>query len=86
MQDPNESGYSDPNWFRVANARERRIAAALFIGFGLFFVALFVVWSGSWFRWVLLVLGGYSILSAMRFLRIKNANTEDAETQRRSED
>jgi hypothetical protein len=60
---------SDPNWFRAPNPRERRIASALFIGFGLFFVALFVVLSGWWFRWVILVLAGYSILQGLRHLR-----------------
>ena len=60
---------SDPNWFRAPNPRERRIAAALFIGFGLFFIALFVVLSGWWFRWVILTLGGYSILEGLRHLR-----------------
>jgi hypothetical protein len=60
---------SDPEWFRPPNPRERKIAAALFIGFGLFFVALFVVLSGWWFRWVILALGGYSILEGIRHLR-----------------
>jgi len=59
----------DPDWFRAPTARERRIAGALFIGFGLFFVALFVVLSGWWFRWVILTLGGYSILEGIRHLR-----------------
>ena len=49
---------SDPDWFRAPTTRERRIAAALFIGFGLFFIALFVVLSGWWFRWVILALAG----------------------------
>ena len=57
------------DWFRAPNARERRIAAGLFIGFGLFFVALFVVLSGWWFRWVILLLAGYSMLSGIRHLR-----------------
>jgi hypothetical protein len=60
---------SDPDWFRAPTPRERRIAAALFIGFGLFFVALFVVLSGWWFRWVILTLAGYSILEGVRHLR-----------------
>jgi fatty acid desaturase len=59
----------DPNWFRAPSPRERRIAAALFVGFGLFFVALFFVLSGWWFRWVILVLAGYSILEGIRHLR-----------------
>jgi hypothetical protein len=60
---------SDPSWFRAPSPRERKIAAALFIGFGLFFVALFVVLSGWWFRWVILGMGGYSILEGIRHLR-----------------
>jgi hypothetical protein len=60
---------SDPDWFRAPTPRERRIAGALFIGFGLFFVALFVVLSGWWFRWVILFLGGYSIVIGLRHLR-----------------
>jgi hypothetical protein len=59
----------DPEWFRAPTSRERRIAAALFVGFGLFFFALFAVLSGWWFRWVVLVLGGYSIVAGVRFLK-----------------
>src|SRR2546430_16792050 len=59
---------SDPNWFRAPSRRERRIAAAVFIGFGLFFIALFVVLSGWWFRWVILVLAGYLVLEGLRLL------------------
>jgi hypothetical protein len=55
--------------FRAPTAREHRIAAGLFIGFGLFFVALFFVLSGWWFRWVILGLGGYSILEGLKHLR-----------------
>jgi hypothetical protein len=69
MEDLRDSQQGDPNWFRGPNPRERRIAAALFVGFGLFFVALFVVLSGWWFRWVILVLAGYSILEGLRHLR-----------------
>jgi len=69
MQEPNEDGHADPDWFRAPTLRERRIASALFIGFGLFFVALFFVLSGWWFRWVILFLAGYSMLSAIRHLR-----------------
>jgi hypothetical protein len=60
---------SDPNWFRAPTPRERRIAAALFIGFGLFFIALFIVLSGWWFRWVILFLAAYSILAGLRHWR-----------------
>jgi fatty acid desaturase len=61
--------HADPDWFRAPTPRERRIAAALFIGFGISFLALFVVLSGWWFRWVILVLGGYSIVAGVRHLR-----------------
>ena len=75
---------SDPDWFRAPTRRERRIAAALFVGFGLFFIALFFVLSGWWFRWVILVLAGYSILAGVRHLfGIPNENgiRRDTETQ-----
>ena len=38
------------------------MAAGLFIGFGIFFLALFIVIAGWWFRWVIAGLGVYSIL------------------------
>ena len=41
-----------------------RIAAALFVGFAIFFVLLYVVLSGWWFRWVILVLGVWSSCTA----------------------
>ena len=45
----------------------------MFVGFGLFFLALFVVVAGWWFRWVIAGLGVYSILHgaghARAFLR-----------------
>ena len=53
-------------WFRAPTARERRIAAALFIGFGIFFFLLFIVLSGWWFRWVIIALGGFSFLHGLR--------------------
>jgi hypothetical protein len=58
-------------WFRPPTRREHRIAAALFVGFGLFFVALFLVTEGFWFRWVVLALGVYSILHGVRHARSK---------------
>lgn len=67
--DRSESEEAHQDWFRAPNPRERRIAAALFIGFGLFFIALFVVLSGWWFRWVILALAGYSVLEGLRHLR-----------------
>jgi fatty acid desaturase len=65
--EPEELG--DPDWFRAPTARERWIGGALFIGFGVFFVALFIVLSGWWFRWVILVLGGYSMVIGLKHLR-----------------
>lgn len=56
----------DPDWFRPPSAREHRIAAALFIGFGVFFALLFVVLSGWWFRWVILILAAISIVHGTR--------------------
>jgi hypothetical protein len=56
----------DPEWFRPPSAREHRIAAGLFVGFGLFFALLFVVLSGWWFRWVILMLAVISIIHGMR--------------------
>jgi hypothetical protein len=41
------------------------MAAALFVAFGVFFLLLFVVLSGWWFRWVILALG---VLSALHGL------------------
>jgi len=56
----------DTQWFREPTRRERLIAAALFVGFGLFFAAMFVVLRGWWFRWVVLGLGVISIVSGLR--------------------
>lgn len=56
----------DSRWFRDLNRRERWIAGGLFIGFGVFFVLLFVVQRGWWFRWVVLLLGLISILHGVR--------------------
>jgi hypothetical protein len=56
----------DPTWFREPSRREHRIGAALFIGFGIFYLLLFFVLRGWWFRWVILTL---AVLSVMRGLR-----------------
>ena len=56
----------DPQWFRPPSRREHRIAAGLFIGFGIFFAMLFVVLWGWWFRWVVLILGAISIVHGVR--------------------
>ena len=58
--------HADPDWFREPSPREHRIAAALFVGFGVFFVLLFIVQSGWWFRWVVLGLGVISALHGLR--------------------
>lgn len=60
---------TDPQWFRAPSAREHWIAFALFMGFGVFFVLLFWVTAGWWFRWVTLGLGVYSVLYALRHAR-----------------
>jgi hypothetical protein len=51
-------------WFREPTPRERRMAAALFVGFGCFFVMLFLVLNGWWFRWVILGLAIISVAYA----------------------
>jgi hypothetical protein len=59
---------SEQAWFRSPTPREHRIAAALFMGFGLFFVLLFFVEPGWPFRWVILALGLFSIFHGLRHL------------------
>jgi hypothetical protein len=59
---------ADPEAFRDPSRRERWIAAGLFVGFGLFFILLFLVTAGFWFRWVTLGLGVYSVLYGARQL------------------
>jgi hypothetical protein len=59
---------SSPRWFREPNRREHWIAAGLFGGFGVFFVMLFIVQGGWWFRWVMLVLGVFSVMRGLRHL------------------
>jgi fatty acid desaturase len=56
---------ADPDWFREPTPREHRMGAALFVAFGVFFVLLFVVLSGWWFRWVILALGVLSMLHGL---------------------
>jgi hypothetical protein len=53
-------------WFRPPTKREHIIAAWLFVGFGFFFLAMFYLCYGWGFRWVILVLGLYSILHGLR--------------------
>jgi len=66
MTDPQP--HDDPDWFRAPTPREHRIAGALFFGFGVFFLLLFVVLAGWWFRWVIAALGVYSVLHGLRHL------------------
>ncbi|MBC8107772.1 MAG: hypothetical protein H7Z14_14365 [Anaerolineae bacterium] len=61
--------HADPDWFRKPTPREHRIAAALFIFFGVFFVLMFFVLSGWWFRWVIVALGVYSTIHGARHAR-----------------
>ena len=60
---------ADPDWFREPSRREHWLAAGLFVGFGVFFVLLFVVTAGWWFRWVTLGLGIYSIFHGLGHAR-----------------
>ena len=69
MADELPTDSHDPAWFREPTPREHRIAAALFAGFGVFFVLLFVVLAGWWFRWVILGLAVVSVLYAMGHAR-----------------
>jgi len=55
-----------PDWFREPSRREHWMAAALFVAFGAFFVALFVVQRHWWFRWVILGLGLFSAWHGLR--------------------
>jgi hypothetical protein len=57
---------ADPQAFRDPTPREHWLAAGLFWGFGLFFVLLFFVTAGFWFRWVTLGIGVYSLLHGVR--------------------
>lgn len=66
---PDEKAEGHEEWFRPPTAKEHRIGGFLFIGFGLFFVALFFVLAGWWFRWVICGLGVYSFLHGFRHLQ-----------------
>ena len=68
QNDPDTS-IAHPDVFRGPTPREHRIAAGLFFGFAVFFVLLFIVLSGWWFRWVILALAGYSFLEGVRHWR-----------------
>ena len=61
-----EQNAEESQWFREPSRRERRIAAGLFVGFGIFFFGLAWVQRGWWFAWVILGLGGISLWAAAR--------------------
>ena len=71
MVDENDSANeaANPEWFREPTRREHRIAAGVFVGTGVFWIILFFVLAGWWFRWVIIVLGVYSILHGLRHAR-----------------
>jgi fatty acid desaturase len=58
-----------PEPFRAPTPREHRIAAILFVGFGIFFALLFEVLLGWWFRWVILGLAVISVLHGLHHAR-----------------
>jgi hypothetical protein len=64
-----ESDGADPRWFREPTRREYWIGASLFCGFGVFFILLFLVQEGWWFRWVILGLGVVSLVRGLSHLR-----------------
>ena len=67
MSDPiDQPDHADAKWFRAPTRREHWIAAGLFTGFGLFFVAMFYLCYGWGFRWVFLGLGVWSIGTGVR--------------------
>ena len=69
VEETSQTSEADPAWFREPSRREHWIAAGLFVGFGGFFVLLFVVTYGLWFRWVTLGLGAWSVLYALGHAR-----------------
>ena len=60
---------ANPEWFRKPTPREHRMGAALFVSFGVWFVLLFVVLGGWWFRWVILGLAVWSIVIGLQHWR-----------------
>jgi len=69
LEDLSNDDQAHPEWFRPPTRREHWIAFALFLGFGVFFVLLFWVTAGWWFRWVTLGLGLWSVLYALGHAR-----------------
>jgi predicted membrane protein len=66
---PPEKEEANPEWFREPTRREHWIAAGIFVGCGLFFLMMFFVLAGWWFRWVIIVLGIYSMIHGLRHAR-----------------
>jgi len=60
---------ADERWFRAPSRKEHLLGAGLLLGFGAFFVMLFVVQRGWWFRWVVLSLGMISLVRGLRHMR-----------------
>lgn len=67
----------DSPWFRAPTRRERLIAAALFIGFGVFFALLFIVQRGWWFRWIILGFAIVSLWYGIRHALLSNVRTQE---------
>jgi fatty acid desaturase len=73
---------ADAHWFREPSRREHWIGGALFAGFGGFFIALFLLQRGWWFRWVVLGLAMVSLLRALTHVRAAlRSNADSAETE-----
>jgi hypothetical protein len=62
-QPPTEAAH--PDWFRPPTRKEQGMGAALFLGFGVFFIFMYWVWRDSAFKWVIL---GLAVISFARGL------------------
>lgn len=78
MEELDRDHLAHPEVFRGPTPREHRIAAGLFVGFAVFFVLLYVVLSGWWFRWVILGLGVWSLVYGLRHWADARAAGRDA--------
>ena len=81
-QPPQTEGEPETPWFRPPDRRERRIAGWLFIGFGVFFAMLFVLYAGWWFRWVILGLGLFSLMRGIGHLRSVAGGSDQNDNER----
>ena len=78
---------ADPDWFREPTPREHTLAAALFVAFGVFFAALFMVLRGWWFRWVILAIGVLSVLHGLwHAVEARPANAGEGDRPGQKED